>query len=302
MGLAAMLASCSGSPKGKSADEMKLANGSDSASYYYGQSMAGRMVEMGMQDSIYKDAKVRDAYWEGLRKGLGMLRDGDTPEVRAYNEGLQFGLQLANNMRATTEELPEFKFNQKLFEEGYAYSFANDSARDQMDARNNLERTMNAMNARALAEKKVALDKEMAEYAAKNGYTKNAQGMYQKITKAGTGPKLAVGDSLMMSVQFATNLNKDMKQYSMPPTAMVLGKTMPMDYPYAKVLTTIPGGTVISLLMNPDEIFGAAARSFKFAKNEFVIVTLNPEFVAKTSFQLPEAKPARPLNEPQAAR
>lgn len=284
----ALLTGCSGNSTGKSADDLKLANGSDSASYFYGQTMASRMVDMGQNDSIYKDKKMRDAYWEGIRKAFDMMRDGDAPEVRAYNEGLLFGMQIAQNMKATSEEIPEYKFNIKLFEEGYNYAFAGDSVRNPADAQFYLEKTMNAMNERAMAAKKKELDKDMSAYASKHGFKKEADGSYQKIVKQGNGPEITVGDSLTLSVEFATNKGRDMAQYKMQPSPAVLGKTLPMTYPYAKIINNMKSGTIVSIITTPEDLFGAAAKSFRFDKDEFIIVTLNPEFKAKTSFTLPD--------------
>lgn len=290
--LTGLLTGCSGTPGGETIDKAAPKSASDSASYYFGMTMAGRMVQMGAQDSIYKDAKNRDAYWEGLRKGMSMLKEGDTPEARAYNEGLQMGMMLTNNFRQTTEEIPSFKFNLNMFEKGYGYAFATDSARGQEDAQFQLEKVMNAMQTSALAAKKAVLDKEIEAYAAKNGFKKNASGYYIKIVKQGNGPMMTQGDSLQYSMEFATSTGRDMKQYATPPTGVVLGKTLPMEYPGAKVLTTLKGGTVVKMLMTPDELFGQAAKSFHFDKNEFLILTVTPDYKGHTNFK-PQA-PAQP--------
>lgn len=297
--MAAMLASCSGSQSGKPLSELKASSASDTVSYYYGELMADRMVQMGRQDSIYKTQEMRDAYWEGFRKGFDLIKKGDTDRDRAYNEGLTFGMQLAGNFRQTQTEIPEFKFNMKMFESGYNYAFKGDSASDIMTAQQELDKTMNDMSRRAQEANKAKLESEMAAYASKNGFTKDAYGYYEKTEKKADGNALAVGDSLTLAVEFNTNKGKNMYQYNMPPTPLVLGKSMPMEYPYAKVLTTMHSGSVVKLLMLPGDIFGQAASSFRLAPDEFIIVTLKPEFIGKTSFTLPQKaeqpQPAQPV-------
>lgn len=298
MAAMALLASCSsGSPTGKSIEDEKPTTASDSASYYYGQIMAGRMSQMMAEDSIYKDAKYRDLYWEGMRKGLSMLKQDNTPEARAYNEGMQLGLMVANDMQRTSRDIPDFKFNPKLFEAGYGYAFTPDSVRGLDDAQYNLQKTMNALDEKAKAVRMKAMEKVMAAYAAKNGFKKDAQGLYVKEVRQGNGPAMAVGDSLLYGVEFSTNQNRDMKQYNMPPTGVVLGKTLPLEYPGAKALLNLKGGSTIQMLITPDELYGQAAKQFNFGNDEFLILTITTDYKGKTSYKAPEVKSVPQLKE-----
>ncbi len=292
LAIAALLASCSGQPSdGKPLEKMGATTGSDSVSYYYGQLMAERMFQMSQQDSLFKDPKFLDAYWKGMKEAQNLLRQGDSPEDKGFNQGLAFGLQLYENMLKTSKDIPEFKFNPKMFEAGYAWTHMGDSVRSTTEAQGNLSQIMESMQKRATAKDNAMIEKNIAEYAKKHGFAKDKAGYFEKMVKQGNGQVYAVGDSLTISVEFATSTGRDMKQYAMPETPLVLGKTMPMTYPYAQVLLNTRGNSVLQLLMVPDALFGGATQSFGFEKGEFLIVTLNTKFVAKTSYK-PEGAPS----------
>lgn len=282
----ALLASCSGQPKGgEPLDKAGAKNGSDSVSYYYGQLMAERMYQMSKQDSLFKDPKFVEAYWEGFKKAASLLRDGDSPADKGFNQGLAFGLQLYDQMIRTSQEMPEFKFNNKLFEAGYAYTMVGDSIRSTADAQSNLSSILEGMQKRMMAEENKVTEKNIKEYAAKNGFKKDAAGFYEKVEKQGTGATYVMGDSLTLSVEFASSTGRDMKQYSMPETPLVLGKTLPAVHPFANILLNTRTGSVVKVLMVPDEFYQGNAKQFGFKKGEFIIITLNSAFVAKTNFK-----------------
>ena len=288
-----MLASCGGSNSGKPISEMNATTGSDSASYFYGQLVAGRYDQMRSQDSVYRSPEMQKAYWEGIMKGLGMLKEGDSDEVRVYNEGLAFGLQIATMMQSTSKDIPEYKFNKKMFQNGFWYTFAGDSIRDIQQAENLTSQIMGRMEQKAMEAKKAELEKAMAAYASKHGFSKNGN-IFAKTEKPGNGPLLVVGDSVLLSIGLKSSTGKDLSNFAMRENPIVLGKTLPMEYPYMQQLLKMKSGEQCSILMSPADLFGQSAAQLGLKNDEFLIVTLTPVFKAKTSYELPKPAPGIP--------
>lgn len=292
----ALLGACSGSTSGEPITKAGVKTASDSVSYYYGQLVARQYDMISAQDTILKSEAARKAYYEGMARGMGLLKEGDSPEAKAYNQGVTFGLQLTSNMKQMTADIPELKFSEALFGKGFWYTFSGDSIRNVDNASMELDRIMNGMQQRAEVANKAALEKAMGEYAKKNGFTKQGD-LFVKTVKPGQGALLQQGDSINFSVSLMSSTGRNLDQYAMRDNAAVIGKTLPMEYPYAQQLLKMRSGSEVKVLMTADALFGGAARQFGFTNGEFLIVTLQPLFVAKTAWKpqvtaQPQAAPA----------
>ncbi len=278
--VAALLSACgSGTPK--SPAEANLATTSDSISYFLGQMMAGNMMQLKGQDTTLNNAENADAFWSGYQEGLKLLRNSTSDKDKAYNAGLVEGVRLAQQIQQQQEVTPEFKFNAKLFNEGYKYSYCGDSVRGVNEAARDLNFAMEALSNRAEAASKKNMTAAMETYAKKNGYKKAASGFYVKVIKQGSGNAIVQGDSIMVSTHPVESTGRDLAQYGLVPTPVVLGKTLPMSYPFAKALLGVKGGSEISILMTPENIFGGSARGLGIKNDSFIIQGVTLEYLGK---------------------
>ncbi len=278
LGAAALLVACSGSEKPVSPKEANLQSASDSASYYLGFMAAGNILQQKqMGDTLLESPERVDAYWDGYQRGMEILRRGDSPEDRAFNAGLLAGAKFAGDIQAQEQTTPEFKFNKQLFVQGYNYSYTPDSVRGLMEASRNLNNTLGAIAERQNSKDAKSLDKNMSDYAKLNGFAKNAAGQYVKILKVGSGPALAVNDSLIISITPRLPKGRDISQFSQQPTGVVLGKTLPLSLPFAQAIVGVKSGSVVELLVKPDDVTRGWAQQLGIGAGQFVILTINAD-------------------------
>lgn len=233
------------------------------------------------QDTTLNNAENADAFWSGYQEGLKLLRNSTSDKDKAYNAGLVEGVRLAQQIQQQQEVTPEFKFNAKLFNEGYKYSYCGDSVRGVNEAARDLNFAMEALSNRAEAASKKDMTAAMETYAKKNGYKKAASGFYVKVIKQGSGNAIVQGDSIMVSTHPVESTGRDLAQYGLVPTPVVLGKTLPMSYPFAKALLGVKGGSEISILMTPEDIFGGSARGLGIKNDSFIIQGVTLEYLGK---------------------
>ena len=138
--------------------------------------MAGNMMQLKGQDTTLNNAENADAFWSGYQEGLKLLRNSTSDKDKAYNAGLVEGVRLAQQIQQQQEVTPEFKFNAKLFNEGYKYSYCGDSVRGVNEAARDLNFAMEALSNRAEAASKKDMTAAMETYAKKNGYKKALRG------------------------------------------------------------------------------------------------------------------------------
>lgn len=243
--------------------------------------MAGNMMQLKGQDTTLNNAENADAFWSGYQEGLKLLRNSTSDKDKAYNAGLVEGVRLAQQIQQQQEVTPEFKFNAKLFNEGYKYSYCGDSVRGVNEAARDLNFAMEALSNRAEAASKKNMTAAMETYAKKNGYKKAASGFYVKVIKQGSGNAIVQGDSIMVSTHPVESAGRDLAQYGLVPTPVVLGKTLPMSYPFAKALLGVKGGSEISILMTPEDIFGGSARGLGIKNDSFIIQGVTLEYLGK---------------------
>lgn len=278
LGAATLLVACSGSEKPVSPKEASLQSASDSVSYYLGAVVANQTFQYKqMGDTLLSTPERTDAYWDGFQRGMDILRRGDKPEDRAFNAGLLAGAQFAGNLKNQQEATPEFKFNKQLFVQGYNYAYTPDSVRGLMEASQALNSAMNGISDRQNAQDSKSLDKNMAEYAKLNGFRKNASGQYVKISKEGAGPVLAVNDSIIFSLTPRVPKGPDISKYGQAATGVVLGKTLPLNLPFAQAIVGVKSGSVIELLVKPDEVSPGWAQQLGIGAGQFVVLTINAD-------------------------
>lgn len=280
LGAAAMLTACSGSDKPVSPKEADLQNTSDSISYFLGQITAGNTFRQKQMDTLLNTPERFDAYWDGFRRGMDILRRSDKPEDNAFNAGLLAGAQFAQTINVQMQQTPELKFNKQLFLQGFNYSYCGDSVRGLMEAGQDLNTAFEGMANRQLATDTKDMDKAIEDYAHMNGFTKNAAGQYMKIIKDGSDKVLAINDSIIVSATPRVVKGRDLTQYAMPATGVVLGKSLPLTYPFAKALVDVKGGSILELLMKPDEI-SPNWQELGLGRTQFIILRITVDYAGK---------------------
>ena len=58
---------------------------------------------------------------------------------------------------------------------------------------------------------------------------------------------------------------------------MVLGKTLPLSLPFAQAIVGVKSGSVVELLVKPDDVTRGWAQQLGIGAGQFVILTINAD-------------------------
>lgn len=272
-----MLASC-GTPTAKTLKDSGAKNTLDSVCYLLGEQYAGSYSQFESRDSaLYNNDKARQAYMKGMMAALSTLKEGD----EAYNEGYMAGIQLASNVLRTEKELPEFKFDKKLFGIGLAAGMdkkieatpqASSIINDYMMSLYNAKQTKDAEAVKAA----------MSQYAKKNGMKSIAGGdAFIKVLKPGNGPAIAEGDSLSIVMDVKSNDGKDLSAYSQKETTAVMGKTLPAQHPYYQALLQMKSGEKALVLLPAAAVYGNYLPQMGLQPDNYLIIDMQATVLGK---------------------
>lgn len=277
-----LMVSC-GNPEPKSLEEAKLSNASDSLSYFLGEQQAFNLSYDSKNDSTLASPEAQKAYYEGLMKAIEIAKSDN----EAYNIGLAAGIQFAVGLKDFESQSASFKFNKGAFETGYAYRKANPIPTPDKKMSDMSKNLLDKFVKEAEAANKAEAAKAMAEYAKKNGFTKLNQTLYMKVTKPGQGAVFTKGSAIIFSVSIKALNGKDLSQFVLKDNKVVLGGTLPEEYPYYPAIARMNSGESALVLIPAIDVFGQSTRRIGLKDTDLLLLDITT--IADT-----EAAPAAP--------
>lgn len=273
VGIAALLASCSGN-NGKSIAEANPGSQSDSISYYYGQMIAVAMNNAAASDSLLATPEGREAFFKGYQAALEMYLNADP----AYAKGMEMAMSSGTQLSGFIKDVPEFKFNNSLLKDGFWYAFAGDTIRQEATmAQSVMSPMVNAMVERQNKKNEQELQATMSEYAKKNGMTKVESNMYRRVLKAGNGQNFVKGDSVKMVITVKDAKGKTLDQFDKMENTGVIGQNIPETTAFARQLLTMKPGETVEVIQPAISVLNQYASALGYKSSDYLIYTITAE-------------------------
>lgn len=185
--VACLMASCTNGTGGLSDNSSKT----DSLMYYLGQINAGEYLREAERDTTMKEYSAKQAYLDGVKAGLKVLRDGD----QNFNKGAMLGMQMAFNMVNFSEQM-----GVSIDKGAYSSSLSSALAADTMPninmAQAEFRRLMTSIENEKKERDQVTSRESLKTVAEAAGLPKIDDDLYGKVTATTDGTILNKGDEV----------------------------------------------------------------------------------------------------------
>lgn len=192
--LAAMvciMASCQNSGGGLS----DASSPTDSLMFYLGQINAGDYLREADRDTALKELSARQAYMDGVRAGLKVLKAGDDN----FNKGAMLGMQMAANMVSFSEQM-DVAIDKDVYVLSLGSALAADTMPDVQMAQAEFRRLLADIE-NDKREKDQAISRESLRQAAEAaGLPMIEDDLYGKVTHTTDGAPLKTGDDVTVEI------------------------------------------------------------------------------------------------------
>ena len=181
---------------------------SDSLMYYLGQINAGDYLREAQRDTTLKEFAARQAYIDGVKAGLKVLREGD----ENFNKGAMLGMQMAANMISFGEQM-DVNISKSAYTASLSAALATDSMPNVQEAQMEFRRLMNSIENAKKEKDQVSSRESLSRAATAAGLPKIDDDLYGKATTTTDGAILNQGDEVTVE---ATMTLLDGKNVNLP--------------------------------------------------------------------------------------
>ena len=175
----------------------------DSLMYYLGQMNAGDYLRQAQTDTMMKEASEKQAYLDGIKAGLGALREGNDN----FNKGVMMGVQMAGQMLNFSEEMG-VTVNKNQYVGSLSSALAADTMPNTQKAQMEFRRIMSDIDNAKKERDKVASQETLGQEAKAADLPKIDDDLYGKVTETTDGAILNEGDEVTTEIK-VTQANGD---------------------------------------------------------------------------------------------
>lgn len=187
-----LMASCQNGNGGLSANSAQT----DSLMYYLGEINAGDYIRESQRDTAMKEYSAKQAYLDGVKAGLKVLRDGE----ESFNKGAMLGMQMAFNMVNFSEQM-EVSIDKSVYISSLQNALAADSMPNVQMAQAEFRRLMGEIEKAKKDRDQVASRESLSQLATAAGLPKIDDDLYGKVTQTTDGAILNQGDEVEVEVK-----------------------------------------------------------------------------------------------------
>ena len=168
----------------------------DSLMFYLGQINAGDYLREAERDTTMKEYSARQAYMDGVRAGLKVLKDGD----ENFNKGAMLGMQMAFNMVNFSEQM-EVTIDKSAYITSLGSAIAADTMPNVQMAQMEFRRLMGDIEKAKKDRDQMASREGLKQVAENAGLPKIDDDLYGKVTTATDGAILNQGDEVNVETE-----------------------------------------------------------------------------------------------------
>lgn len=244
----------------------------DSLMYYLGQMNAGDYLREAERDTALKEFSARQAYIDGVKAGLNILKDGN----ENFNRGVMLGMQMASNMINFSEQM-DVKINKSAYAGSLSSAISADTMPDVQRANDEFRRIMGDIE-KAKKDKDDAASRESLRQAAQNaGLPKIDDDLYGKVTSTTDGQILNVGDDVTLQV---TLTQLDGKTVNLPlPDKGKVGNNRSFPSIISNAMLNLKSGESGEFMTTAHALLGARAKQLGLETNDVIKMTVKATFV-----------------------
>ncbi len=262
-----LLASCSNSEGGNSADSLSNASKADSLIYCFGQMRGAEYQREAANDTTLDSKEAKQEYLRGVRAGIQAVK----AEQEAYNRGLFLGMQMAMNMNQFKEDY-NIQLSSKVFLESLSEALNCDSAVNTTKMQSDFYRLMGEFNKEKETRDKEAAETALKEAAASKKMEKITDDLYGSVAKSDK-EKIKKGDKVKLDL---TITNPQGKEIDAPfPKELTIGQRM-ANTPLNDAVTSLASGEKGSFVTTAQALFGNRCAQMGLKPADVLTLTITP--------------------------
>lgn len=260
------LSSCVRDDGGRDISDYEGATTGDSLLYYYVQLRAHEYWEHSNSDTTLRSAEERKKFLDGIKAGVGAVRNDD----RSYNQGVYLGTQMATKLQEF-ERLYGVEIDEGIIIESFRRGLRDGADIPELQYQDEFYRLLDELKSQLRSKEREKSKMTLIGEARDHRMTKISDNLYYRIKRKGSGPYAAKGDVIYIAVDYERADGQDLAMPS-PEMITVGGAGVPevMDSAYMR----LNKGTTAIFATTAEAIFASRAQIMGMRPDDVVIVTI----------------------------
>lgn len=248
------------------------ASQTDSLMYYLGQMNAADYMREANRDTTLKETSEKQAYLNGVRAGLAVLKEGN----ESYNRGVMLGVQMASQMISFSDQM-EVQINRSSYINSLSNAIMADSMPNTSLAQTEFRKVMQNIEDAKAEKDKVASRESLKKVAATDGLPEINEDLYGKATSTTDGEKLKENDEVTVQASLS---KEDGEALGMPITPKgKIGNRHNYPEIISQAMMTLKSGETGEFVTTAHALFGQRVKQMGMEPTDIIKITITPTLV-----------------------